>query len=150
MNNIKLTFFKTAIQYLGVRYISGEKHNPIILSFFNKAGHIEIKDDETPWCSAFISAVLKDMNKVFSVDLTARSWLNVGKKVTIPEIGDLAIFWRESPTSWKGHVGIYLFHNDQYVWILGGNHDGQVSVIPMLKDRLIEFRSIFDDQFCNS
>jgi hypothetical protein len=31
----------------------------------------------------------------------------VGTKVAYPEPGDIVVFWRESPQSWKGHVGIF-------------------------------------------
>src|SRR5574343_407883 len=124
--NIALVIY--ALSLYGTKGIQGNNHNKDILSFFNKSGHIEIKDDETPWCSAFLNAVCNDLNLPKTGLLNARSWLNVGKSVVSPSIGNIVIFWRESPTSWKGHVAIYIKEDSDYIWCLGGNQNNEVNI----------------------
>jgi hypothetical protein len=34
--------------------------------------------------------------------------------------------YRDDPSSWKGHVGFYLRHDEIYVYLLGGNQLEQV------------------------
>jgi hypothetical protein len=36
-------------------------------------------------------------------------------------LGCIAVLWRDDPSSLKGHVGLYLRHDDNQVWLLGGN-----------------------------
>ena len=140
MNKFKIV--EQGLKYYGVKSIPGELHEENIVGFFNKSGHLEIKDDETPWCSAFINAICSDLNLPKSGLLNARSWLKMGKEITVPEMGDIVIFWRESPTSWKGHVAIFIKEDDQSVWVLGGNQGNQVNILEFPKSKILGFRDI--------
>jgi len=70
----------------------------------------------------------------------ARSWLKWGKPVSKPLPGDVAVFWRESPSSWKGHVGFYLGEVGGYVVVLGGNQGNKVSVRYYKRSQLLGYR----------
>lgn len=136
---------KVAINELGQKEISGPEHNQTILNYAREAGFTWINDDETPWCSIFINWVAKKAGLNSSNKLNARSWLLVGGNVdNAPEPGDIVIFWRESPESWKGHVGIFFgFSIDgTRVYCLGGNQGNQVSVTAYPKANVLGFRRL--------
>lgn len=75
----------------------------------------------------------------------ARSWLVVGQSAdNNPSPGDIVVFWREKPESWKGHVGIFLgFSKDgERVFCLGGNQGNQVSISAYPTDTVLGFRRL--------
>ena len=132
---------KVAAGEYGVNEIPGDKSNPDINKYFDIIGHTWA-DDEVAWCSAFVNWVAKSTNHEYSGELTARSWLSKGHKVEQPEPGDLVIYWRESPASWKGHVGFFFNRVDSHIWTLGGNQDNMVKVTPYPDYRLLGFRRL--------
>ena len=121
---------KIAFNELGVEEIKGKKHNPEVLKYSEETGIKGITTDEIPWCSTFVNWVAWKAGLQYSGKPNARSWLNVGQKVTRPEPGDVVVFWRESPQSWKGHVGFFLglSPDGKRVYCLGGNQGNRVSV----------------------
>jgi uncharacterized protein (TIGR02594 family) len=121
---------KIAFNELGTEEIVGDVDNPEVLKYANDTGITGITSDEIPWCSTFVNWVAWKTGLQFSGKANARSWLNVGKKVTSPEPGDVVVFWRESPQSWKGHVGFFLgiSTDKKRVYCLGGNQGNRVSV----------------------
>ena len=50
------------------------------------------------------------------------------------------VFWRGSPSGWKGHIGFYWAEDDDAYHILGGNQSNSVSVTRIAKERLITAR----------
>ena len=118
------------------------EHNPRILHYLKEIGYSGIKDDETPWCSTFVNYCAKMVGREQSKKLNARSWLDVGETVTEPELGDIVIFWRESPTSHKGHVAIYINKDKNYHYVLGGNQGNSVSIQPYSNSRVIGYRRL--------
>lgn len=123
-------FLRIAFNELGTEEIIGSKHNPEILKYATETGISGITSDEIPWCSTFINWVAQKAGLEISGKPNARSWLNVGVKTDAPEPGDIVIFWRESPQSWKGHVGIFMgiSLDKKRVYCLGGNQGNRVSV----------------------
>lgn len=121
---------KIAFNELGVEEIVGDQHNPEVLKYADETGIQGITSDEIPWCSTFVNWVSWKAGLQYSGKPNARSWLNVGNKVNHPEPGDVVVFWRESPQSWKGHVGFFLglSPDRKRVYCLGGNQGNRVSV----------------------
>lgn len=121
---------KIAFAELGVEEIPGEVHNPVVLKYAEDTKIQGITSDEIPWCSTFVNWVAWRAGLRYSGKPNARSWLNTGIKVTRPEPGDVVVFWRESPESWKGHVGFFLgiSPDRKRVYCLGGNQGNRVSV----------------------
>jgi uncharacterized protein (TIGR02594 family) len=121
---------KIAFNELGTEEMAGEEHNPEILKYANETNIKGITSDEIAWCSNFVNWVAWKAGLQFSAKPNARSWLNVGAKVNSPEPGDIVVFWRENPESWKGHVGIFLgiSPDKKRVYCLGGNQGNRVSV----------------------
>ncbi len=134
--------FAHAFQFYGMEEVRGEKHNPTILKFFSEIGHSWVQSDETAWCSAFINYLAKVNGYEWSGKLNARSWLHVGRRVNIPNPGDIVIFWRESPESWKGHVALYCHHDDLNVYCLGGNQSNQVCIKAYPRSRVLQYRQL--------
>ncbi|MFW6310394.1 MAG: TIGR02594 family protein [Prolixibacteraceae bacterium] len=121
---------KIAFNELGTEEITGEEHNPEILKYAKDTEIEGMTSDEIPWCSSFVNWVAWKAGLQYSGKPNARSWLNMGTKVTSPEPGDIVVFWRENPQSWKGHVGIFLgiSPDRKRVYCLGGNQGNRVSV----------------------
>lgn len=136
---------KTAINELGEKEISGAVNNPNIVNYAKEAGFDWVNDDETPWCSIFVNWCAKKAKLKGSGKANARSWLRIGTKVDqSPEPGDIVIFWRGSPDSWKGHVGFFFgYSKDQNrVYTLGGNQGNQVSISAYPTSTVLGFRRL--------
>lgn len=131
-----------ALSQYGIKEIVGKKHNTEVLKYFYDIGHTWVKDDETAWCSAFINWCALKSDKPLSGKLNARSWLTVGEGVEVPEIGDVVVLWRESPGSWKGHVGLFIREADEHIYILGGNQNNSVCIRAYPKSQLLEYRRL--------
>ena len=137
-----MKLLNTALSQYGIKEIVGKKHNPEVLKYFSEIGHSWVKDDETAWCSAFVNWCALKSDKPFSGKLNARSWLNVGEGVEVPEIGDVVVLWRESPGSWKGHVGFFIRATEKYLYVLGGNQSNSVCIRAYPKSQLLEYRRL--------
>lgn len=135
---------KIAFNELGVEEIPGKKHNPEVLKYAKDTGIKGITTDEIPWCSNFVNWEAWKSGLQFSGRPNARSWLNVGTKVNNPEPGDVVVFWRESPQSWKGHVGFFLgFSNDRKrLYCLGGNQGNRVSVSAYRANTVLSYQRL--------
>ena len=66
MNSI----INTALSQYGVTELVGQKHNPVILDYFEKIGHTWVTTDETAWCSAFTNWVALECGKEMRIDFT--------------------------------------------------------------------------------
>ena len=121
---------KIAFGELGTEEFPGDSQNPEVLKYASETGISGVTTDEIAWCSTFVNWVAMKAGLQYTKKANARSWLNAGVKVTGPEPGDVVVFWRESPESWKGHVAIFLgFSEDKKrVYCLGGNQGNRVSV----------------------
>lgn len=136
------TISEVALGQIGIKEIVGGEHNPEVLKYFAETGHNWVKDDETAWCAAFVNWVLEKAGKEGTGRLNARSFLHIGKQVSKPSPGDLVILWRESPLSWKGHVGIFCREQGHYIYILGGNQNNSVSIKAYQKRQLLQYRRV--------
>lgn len=134
---------EVALSQYGVKEIEGRQNNPSITKYFTEIGFDGDKlGDETAWCSAFANWVACKAGLEMTNKLNARSWLKVGKTTNNPEPGDVVVLWRESPESWKGHVGFYIRETRRFVYILGGNQANQVNIKAYPKTRVLDYRSI--------
>jgi uncharacterized protein (TIGR02594 family) len=134
-----------AIQELDVLETPGPNHTERILEYAKEAGFPEYTSDEIAWCSLFMNWVALKGKMKRTHKLTARSWLNVGLNVDDhPEPGDIVIYWRSSPTSWKGHVGIFMGYSKggDRIYTLGGNQNNRVSISAYRANRLLGFRRL--------
>lgn len=130
------------LSYYGLSEFSGTKHNPKILAMFAEIGYDWIEDDETSWCSAALNYFCKKLGYERSGKLDARSWLKMPITILKPSLGDIVVLWRESPQSWKGHVGLYIAETANVVYILGGNQGNQINISPYAKSRVLGYRQV--------
>lgn len=128
-----------AQSYQGLKEISGSKHNKTIVEFFERAGHPEVKDDETAWCSAFVNAVFEDVGIKGTGSLLARSWLTWGKALKTPSYGCVVVMKRGN-SSWQGHVAFFVKEDSRYVYVLGGNQGNGVNVSRYSKSSVLGYR----------
>ena len=123
-----------------------ETDNHKVLTGFIKEAVPSFNDvRKTAWCAGFVNAVLNQTGDegTSKTDgaLSARSFLNWGKSVSEPQEGDVVVFWRESKSSWKGHVGFFAgFDDNGDILVLGGNQNNSVSIKSYDKDRLLGYR----------
>lgn len=138
MTEILLEFLKL----YGLKEVAGVANNPQIVAMFKEIGFESVKDDETAWCSASLNYVCKKLGYERSGKLDARSWLTMPIKVLQPTLGDIVVLWRESPDSWKGHVGIFISKDIHNVYVLGGNQGDMISISPYPIDRVLGYRQV--------
>lgn len=94
--------------------------------------------DDVPWCSS-VNCYWHEMVGMGSTNSkTAKSWLKWGvSTLKNPTYGDSVVFDRGG---WKGHVGIIVSWNSQYVWVLGGNQSDAINVTKYSRSRLVDIR----------
>ncbi len=139
-----MNIIQKALSQYGVKEQAGRKDNPQILTYFDEIGFDGAKlHDETAWCSAFVNWVAKTTNRPYSGKLNARSWLSIGVTTKEPLLGDVVVLWRESPSSWKGHVGFYVKETTRYVYILGGNQNNSVCIKAYPKNRVLSYKKLY-------
>lgn len=132
-----------ALSQIGTQEIKGKVDNPEIVNYFAEIGHSWVDNDETPWCSAFVNWCAQKAGYEYTKRLNAKSWLDIGITVENPEIGDIVIFWREDPSSWKGHVGIFITEINGMVYTLGGNQSGgNVSIKGYPIEKVLGYRRL--------
>ena len=131
------------LSHYGMIEVPGPDSNPDILEFFKDLGYDWVTDDSaTAWCSAMLSYYAKKLGYEYNKDLNARGWLDTPVKVLHPSIGDVVVFWRYSPTDWRGHVGLFISWDSTKIWVLGGNQQNQISIAAYSRDRLLGFRQL--------
>ena len=143
--------FEAAGGYLGVDEWPGARHNSVVLGFAHRAGHPQIRDDETPWCAAFVGAVLAELGIPHTGSLAARSYEHWGRGVDRldAEAGDVVVLWRGSPASWQGHVGFLVRFEGDRVLLRGGNQGNRVSDQSYPASRMVAIRRADLDEPAN-
>jgi uncharacterized protein (TIGR02594 family) len=92
----------------------------------NTTGY-QANNDKTSWRSAFVNWCMLKARQRGTNNAAARSWLTYGQALNSPRPGCVVILRRESPSSWKGHVGFFEdFDVGNRVRLLGGNQGGGV------------------------
>jgi len=142
MTHFNPAILEAAGAHLGVEEWPGARHNPIIQGYFAATGHNPAEPDETPWCAAFVGAVLAEVGLPHTGRLNARSYLEWGVPVEMRDVrpGDVCILWRGQPNGWQGHVGFFVRFEGDRVILRGGNQGNKVSDAPYPMSRVLGFR----------
>lgn len=142
--NDSTALFLLGMQYYATKETIGPVDNPVIVGWFKEIGHSWVKDDETAWCSCFVNWLAMKQGLERSGKLDARSWLKVGEHLHLSDVrlGDVVVFWREDPKSWKGHVGLYAGRDLYNVYVLGGNQDNMVNIKGYPREQLLGMRRL--------
>lgn len=148
-NNLKPEVFRNqmilmkASEELGTKEWRGTPSNPRVDAYFDEidADGDSHYEDDTPWCAAFVGAILKRCRMGHTGKLNARSYEKWGVSTkNSPLPGDIVVYWRGSRNGWKGHVGFFLKHDNGYIYTLGGNQGDAVTVARYSDDRLLDIR----------
>lgn len=139
---MKCRIIELALKEFAVTEIVGKNHNARILQYSKAIGHPEVKDDETAWCSIFANYICMQAGYLFTGRLNARSWLDIGKPTSQPEMGDIVVFWRNDPKSGEGHVGFFIKQDEKGIHVLGGNENNMVTIIPYSPSKLLGYRDV--------
>lgn len=123
MSQYNPAILSAAETYLGLAEWPGASHNPAIVNMFKDVGHAGVNDDETPWCAAFVGSVLASLGLPHTGKLNARSYLTYGQSVRTQDArpGDIVVLWRNSPSSWQGHVAFFVAFRNGKIVLRGGN-----------------------------
>lgn len=130
-----------AFQEYGVRETRGKGSTTNINAYLATCGLGP--SDETSWCSAFVNWCMEQAGIPGTGRGTARSWLTwteANQSLVSPVWGCVAVLWRESRSSWKGHVGFYQGREGDNLILLGGNQGDAVSIAAYPVDRLLGYR----------
>lgn len=121
-----------AQKYIGEKEIPGAKHNPVIVDMWKAIKRGGIKDDETPWCAAFVGACLERVGIESTRFESAKSYLAWGTKLNAPVEGCIVVFDRDG----GGHVGFVVGVTRMGdLLVLGGNQGDMVKVAKFPRSR---------------
>ena len=132
-------WLRLARTYLGLQEYPGNRHNPKILEWWSRL-RLPFRDDETPWCAAFVCGVLEEAGIRSTRSAAARSfhWSQWGQVLDGPAVGAVASLWRGARKGASGHVG-FIVGRDHFghLMILGGNQGNRVSILAFNVERLL-------------
>ena len=141
MSAPELAWIEIARSLIGTREIRGNRHNPKVLEMFAAIGNPGVKDDETPWCAAFVGYCLQMAKQKGSGKLNARSYLGLGTPLNEPAYGCTVVLHRGDPKGWSGHVGFVVGRDVKgRIMILGGNQSDAVTIAPFDSKRVLGYR----------
>ena len=126
-----------ARKHVGLQEIKGGQQAPEIVQFWKDIKRGGIKDDETPWCAAFVGAMLERVGIRSSRFESARSYLQWGQTLTRPLLGCIVVFTRDG----GGHVGFAVGRDAAgRLLVLGGNQGDAVNVRTFPVERVTGYR----------
>lgn len=124
-------------KHIGQMEIKGPRHNPLILQFWKDIKRGGIKDDETPWCAAFVGAMLERSGIKSTRFESAKSYLNWGVQIREPAYGCVVVFSREG----GGHVGFVVGQKQNGdLMVLGGNQSDAINIRAFPRNRVTGYR----------
>lgn len=97
----------------------------------------DLINEDTPWCSSFVSWCLEKAGYRSTSDAWARSYLDYGIKLDKPKPGCIVVFERGSSS---GHVAFFVKENLTTITCLGGNQGNQVCYSDYAKYRVLGYR----------
>lgn len=133
----ELRWIVEARKHIGLREIKGAEHNPEILRMWKDIKRGGIKDDETPWCAAFVGATLERVGIKSSRFESAKSYTSWGTALHDPAYGCIVTFTRDG----GGHVGFVVGQDaNRNLLVLGGNQGDAVNIRAFPRSRVTSYR----------
>lgn len=138
-------YFLHALAEIGVREVAGDGHNENILKYWDEAQVPRGAGgggDETPWCAAFVGAMLMRGGAQPTGKGSAKSYQLWGKEARgINLLGAVVVLDRPDPApKWQGHVGFCCGFTAGTVNVLGGNQSDRVSIATFPRSRVVAMR----------
>lgn len=127
----------------GTKERVGDHYNYELNRWYNVCGFNNVNSKtKRLWCGLFLNYLAYITNHERSGKLDARSWLKTGYGVTKPKLGDIVVLWRDDPSTWKGHAGLFIRKTTHYIWILGGNQSNEVNISKYPCRRILGYRRL--------
>jgi uncharacterized protein (TIGR02594 family) len=108
-----------ALYFLNQCEIEGQDANQNILNWLGTCGGLspeQYANDETPWCSAFVNAMVVDAGYSGTNSASANSWSTWRNATSSPQVGDIAV------AKDGHHVGIITNVVDGVYYMTSGNN----------------------------
>lgn len=126
-----------AYRHIGTREVPGPQHEFKILQWWKAIKRGGIKDDETPWCAAFVGGCLEEAGITSTRFESARSYEAWGHPLAEPAVGCIVVFSRVG----GGHVGFVVGQDATgNLLVLGGNQGNAVNVRAFPRSRATAYR----------
>lgn len=143
---MNLELISAALTQYGLKEAPGVADNQVILQLAKDAGFSDYIHDSIAWCSLFANWVAWKAAYERSKALNARSWLLVGEQVEDPQLGDVAVLWRDDPNGAFGHVGFWICSRLEdgkiTVYLLAGNQNNEVCIEGFPISRVLGYRRL--------
>lgn len=143
---VPVTAYSRAERYLGIAEMAGKLDHPLVQWWLSLCGFGTEVHDEVPWCSAFVNGIAWDLRLPRSKSALARSWLEVGRPVSVNEAkpGFDVVILSRGISAVTGHVGFFAGWDAATggVSILGGNQSNMVSVKTFPKADVLGIRRL--------
>jgi uncharacterized protein (TIGR02594 family) len=136
---------KRARQDLGQEEIPGPAANPVIMAWWRYVDYDPPNGDETPNCAAAMAAWHEESGHRSPRAPNARAWMNWGKAVDKPKIGDVVVEWRDTIDGWAGHVTLYAGPGSTpgTYMALGANQGDKVCIQERTRAKVLGYRRAF-------
>lgn len=146
---------QTAINELkaGAGEIGGNNSGPFVKKYLHG-----MLPEGNPWCAGFVSYCFsqnpagmpfhyslgaREILRIFQ----ARGWANKPNSDYLPKRGDVVVWWRDQPSSGKGHIGLVHQLRDGFLYTIEGNKSPNVqgfSYVMSRMDKLLGFGHVPD------
>ncbi len=136
-------WYKAAKKYIGLREIVGIKHQPLVVRMWARIKMAGIKDDETPWCAAFVGSCLEECEIRSTRSGWALDYAKFGQKLDFPAVGAIAYKKRVNSAGKiiGGHVAFVAGKNSKgQLMLLGGNQGNKVGIDPFAQSGILGYR----------
>lgn len=120
---LQFSWMSIAYGEAGVKEVPGLQHHPRIIEYHATTTY-RATTDEVPWCSSFVNWCMIQAGYTPTRSAAALSWAEWGQKIDEPVPGCIVVTKRRG----GGHVGFYVRHDLDYIWLLGGNQSNEVKV----------------------
>ncbi len=131
-----------ALSFYGERPLAGPPANPQILEFLAATSYPAGQSDEVPWCSAFLCFIFQECEIETPANAAALSWMNFSHAVEQPRLGDVVVLGWPNPNPVNYHVGLFIRETANLVYILAGNQNDEVDIVPWRKRSVLSYRQL--------
>lgn len=140
-----LGLINISTKYMGLEAHTNKKD---LMALFNTTIHQVVDPTVTPWCAAFVNAMLAKLGMKGTNSLAAGSFITWGRKTTDPRKNDIVLLKFNNKAALNGisHVTFYIdtvvIKGVKYVKVLGGNQDHSVKVSYYPIHTVVQFRTL--------
>jgi uncharacterized protein (TIGR02594 family) len=128
---MKPLWLEIAEKEIGIKEVKGSE-NPRIIEYHSTCT-LQAKEDEVPWCSAFVNFSVTCAGIEGTNNALAKSWCGWGREIKTPELGCITVIKKKvsgedksTGSSTGHHVGFFISLENNLLKLLGGNQGDMV------------------------